>query len=321
MRAAVASAYGPPEVIRVKEIPTPEPKDDEVLIRIRAAGISAGDTELRTFHFPAWFWIPLRLYFGVFKPRFKVFGTEFAGVVESVGSKVHAFKPGDRVFGSTGARFGTHAEYLAIGANRTMVHLPEEISFEEAAGIPIGGLNGLHFTRLAKIQKGERVLVYGATGSIGLFILQFAKLMGAHVTAVCTEPNLDFVKNLGADIVLDYKKDDYSNQPKFDVVFEAVGKTSFGKCLKTLKPKGRFVLTNPRTSDLPKAIWVSLFSSKKMVMKLAGEPIEDLVQLADLIKKGPLKSVYDRVYTLDEIHEAHRYVEKRVKLGSVILKP
>lgn len=294
MKAVVYEKYGGPEVLQLKDLPKPVPKDNEVLVKVHATTVTAGDWRLRKADpFLA------RLFNGLFKPtRVKVLGFEIAGVIEETGAAVTSFKKGDPVFASCSFRFGGYAEYTCLKVNELIAIKPANISFEEAAAVPIGGLTALRFLKQAGIKAGDKVLIYGASGSVGSFAIQIAKAMGAAVTAVCSTANLDLVKKLGAEQVIDYTKQDYSSiKERFDIVFDAVGKTNSSAGKKILKPEGRFVTVknNPKSGK------------------------NDLLYLKELIEAGKLISVIDRRYTLETIREAHAYAESFRKKGNVVV--
>lgn len=295
MKAVVYERYGSPEVLELREIPKPTPKKNEVLVKVHATTVTAGDWRMRKADpFLA------RLFNGLFKPkRVKVLGFELAGVVEEVGAKAQAFKPGDEVFASCGLRFGGYAEYATLPENDLMAIKPANMTFEEAAAVPIGGLTALRFIQSSGLKAGGNILIYGASGSVGTFAVQIAKAIGADVTAVCSTSNVDLVKSLGADEVIDYTRDDFTKiSSSFDVVFDSVGKTSKSACKALLKPNGKYV---------------SVTGSPK-----AG--INDLLRLKELIETGKLKSVIDRNYPLEQIREAHAYVESFRKRGNVAVR-
>ena len=258
MKAIVCSAYGPPETLQVKEIPKPAPNDKEVLIRIYASTVTMGDCELRGLTLPAWTRIPMRLYMGYSKPKRWMPGMEFSGVIESVGKGVDNFRRGDAVFGSTGMSMGANAEYKCLRSNAAIAIKPPQISFEEAASIPVGGLNALHFLRKANIKPGMKVLVIGAGGSIGTFGVQLAKLYGAEVTAVDATGKVNMLLDIGADHVIDFTKDDFSSQAlKYDVIFDVVYGSSFDACIGALKEGGCYLMANPSPGRMLRGMWVS----------------------------------------------------------------
>jgi len=305
MKAVVYTKYGSPEVLHIKEVAKPAPKNNEVLIKIYATTAHVGDTRVRSCRVPLMMWLPMRIFLGIRKPKRQILGMEFSGVIESVGKNVMCFKTGDKVFGLTGFNFGAYAEYICLSANdgdekKGMIAIkPATLSYEEAATVPAGGLTALAHIRKVNICKGQKVLIYGASGSVGTFTLQLAKYFGAEVTAVCSTANLELVKSLGADKVIDYTKEDFSKSEKiYDVVFDAVYKTSRARCKKVLKNGGFFDTSH------------SLVPSLKT---------EDLVFIKELIEGGSLKPVIDRTYTLEQIVEAHRYVDKGHKKGNVVI--
>ncbi len=320
MKAIVYTKYGPPDVLQLKEVEKPTAKDDEVLIRIHAATVTAGDCEIRSFKIPLWFWLPLRIVMGIRKPRRPILGAELAGKIETVGSAVKRFKKGDQVFGSSGLRMGAYAEYKCQPATSGLAIKPANLSYEQAATISTGGLNSLHFLRKANIQKGEKVLINGAGGSIGTYGVQLAKLYGAEVTAVDSAKKLDMLKAIGADHVIDYRKEDFTkNGESYDVILEVAGKSSFSRGIRSLNPNGRYLLANPRVNTMLRGLWVSMTSSKNVIIEMAGEPVEDLIYIAELVEAGTIKSVIDKRYPLEELAEAHRYVDTGDKAGNVVI--
>ena len=320
MKAIVFKKYGPPDVLQLKQVEKPVPRDNEVLVKVYAATATAGDCEIRRFDMPVLFWLPIRLYMGLIKPRIQILGQELAGVVESVGKNVEEFSKGDQVFAPADARFGAYAEYKCVPSTSALALKPANMTYEEAAAVPVGGLNALHFLRKGNIQRGQKVLIYGSTGSIGTFSVQLARYFGAEVTAVCSTTNLDLVKSLGADKVIDYTKEDFSkNGENYDVIFETVGKSSFSRGIKSLKKNGFYLLANPGLSQTVRGLWTSMTSSKKVIIALASYRTEDLVFLKELIEEEKIKSVIDRRYPLEQTAEAHRYVEKGHKKGNVVI--
>lgn len=320
MRAIIWTKYGPPDVLELREVEKPSPGDNEVLIRIVAASVFAGDCEMRRFDFPISFWLPLRVVFGLLKPRIKILGQELAGEIEAVGAEVTQFKSGDRVFAPTDMSFGAYAEYVCLPATKPMVIIPVNMSYAEAATVPVGGLNALHFLRKGNIKSGQKLLINGAAGGIGTFAVQIAKTFGAEVTAVDSTRKLDMLRSIGADHVIDYTQEDFTqNGETYDVIIDVVGKSPFSGSVKSLKPNGRYVLGNPRPLAILKGLWTSITSHKKVIIALAGYKTEDLVFLKELIEAGKIKPVIDRCYPLEQVAEAHRYVESGQKTGNVVI--
>ncbi|MFX1484037.1 MAG: NAD(P)-dependent alcohol dehydrogenase [Promethearchaeota archaeon] len=295
MKAAVVAKYGPPEGVQIQEIDVPEPESNEILIKNHATTVTYGDAALRRMKFP------VRAVFGLFMGglgKGKVLGHEFAGTIESVGNDVTRFKPGDQVFGSTGMKGGAHAEYICLPGDSMVAIKPSTMTFEQAAAIPIGGNTALHILKGASIQKGDRVLVYGASSSVGSYAVQLAKYWGADVTAVCSSTNFDWVQELGATTLIDYRKTDFTQTgEKYNVIFDAVRKLSSSKCKGSLKENGVFLSSRSSTE----------------------EKFENLSFLRELFEQGKLKAIIDRTFPLEEIVEAHRYVDTGRKKGNVVI--
>ncbi|MBY0095715.1 NAD(P)-dependent alcohol dehydrogenase [Mesobacillus maritimus] len=321
MKAILYSKYGPPEVLQLKEVEKPIPKDNEILVKVKATTVSAADIRSRSFTVPPLFWLPARMTLGFRQPKKAILGMELAGEVELVGKSVKRFRIGDQVFAASLVGFGAYAEYLCLQEDGPVAIKPSNITYAEAAAIPIGARTALFFLRKANLQSGQRVLVYGASGSVGSYAVQLAKYFGANVTAVCSTSNVEWVKSLGADQVIDYTEEDFSGTDEtYDVVFEAVNKSSFTACMKVLKKGGIYINC---TEPLPNVqmLWTSLISSKKLLLsRNSPENAEALNFLKELVEMGKLKVVIDKSYELDEIVEAHRYVDQGHKKGNVVIK-
>lgn len=300
MKAIVATQYGGPEVLQLKDIQKPTPKDHEVLLKVHATTVTAADFRMRSFTVPAPVWIPARLALGITKPRQPTFGSELSGVVEAVGKNVTRFKVGDQVFASTlTENFGGYAEYKCLPEKAMMAIKPANITHEEAAALPIGATTALRLLRKGNIQRGQKVLIYGASGSVGTYAVQLAKYFGTDVTGVCSTPNLAMVKSLGADHVIDYTKEDFSaTEERYDVIFDTVAKFPKSQYSGVLAPNGAFI------------------SIAKLDTK---ENMDNLIFIKELIEKGKLKAVIDRCYPLEDMVEAHRYVDTGRKKGNVVI--
>lgn len=325
MKAAIWTAYGSPDVIKVKEIPKPEPKENEVLIRIHAASVSLADCEMRAMKLPLFFIrVMMRIYIGLFRPkRIQILGQEIAGVVEAAGPNVRKFKVGDQVFASLGLKFGGHAEYICLPeqtSGRTLALIPESMTFQEAATLPVFGVDSYHYLNQANIQPGQHVLVNGAGGSIGTFGVQIAKALGAEVTAVDLTEKHTMLRSIGADHVIDYTQEDFTqNGIRYDVIFDVVGKSPFKKALCSLKQEGCFVTANPSTQHMLQAKRVEKTSGHKVIYQPSEHVTATLAALMKLIKDGKVRTVIDRVYPIDQIRDAHRYIESGKKQGNVVL--
>lgn len=321
MKAICYTKYGSPDVLQLKEIKKPEPKEDEVLIKVHAVEATKADCELRSFKFAVkWFWLPLRVVMGILKPKKTILGGYFSGEVESIGKEVSKFKIGDQIFGTTRLRLGAYGEYVCLPASYTLALKPCNVSFEEAAAIPLGGLNALHFLRKANIKSGERVLVNGAGGSIGTFGVQIAKAMGAEVVVVDSTIKKKMLLRIGADRFFDYTKEDFTECGlSYDVIFNMVAKSSYSKCIKSLNPKGRYLMANPRVSDMLRSILTAIFTDKTSVFAFAGEKEKELLTLKKMIEENKIKPTVDKIYPLEQAAKAHQRVETEQRLGIVII--
>ncbi len=323
MKAAVYERYGPPEVLKIKDIEKPIPGDREVLIRIHATTVTAECPKQRGLTFPLLLRIPFGLMFGFTKPRKQILGFEFAGEIEAIGSRVEHFKPGDNVYGYTGLSFGAYAEYKCMPENGLVARMPSNLDYEEAAAITNGALTALVFLKKkGRIQRGENVLIYGASGAVGTASVQLAKYFGATVTGVCSTRNVELVRSLGADHVVDYTKEDFTQLGEtYDVIFDTVGKTSLTRCKNLLNKGGRYLLTEFGPSAIVQMLWTSVAGSKRVIGAASNMSWEtkDLHFLNELIEGARFKPVIDRCYPLEHIREAHRYVEQGRKTGNVVI--
>jgi NADPH:quinone reductase-like Zn-dependent oxidoreductase len=326
MKAIVWTKYGPPDVLQLQEVEKPAPKEDEVLIRIYATTAFAGDCELRSLKLPIYYGLPLRLYNGLRKPtRITILGQELAGEIEAAGKDIKRFKEGDQVFGTPGFSMGAYAEYKCLPEepgemDGVLAIKPANMSYEEAAAVPVGGLEALHYLRKGNIQKGQKVLINGAGGSIGTFAVQLAKYYGAEVTAVDSTGKLDMLRSIGADHVVDFTQEDFTKSGQaYDVIFDVVGKSSFSGSIRSLKQNGRYLMANPGLSQMVRGRWTSGISDKEVISGSVSYNTENLVTLKELIEAGKIKTVIDRRYPLEQTAEAHRYVETGNKKGNVVI--
>jgi NADPH:quinone reductase-like Zn-dependent oxidoreductase len=317
MKAAVYTRYGGPEVVRIMEVEKPIPKNNEILIKVEASTVNRTDCGFRSAEY-----FISRFFSGLINPKIKTLGNEFAGIVEEIGNDVSEFSPGDKVFGYNDSRFGAHAEYMLMDEKEAVVNMPANCSFKEAAPICEGGHYALCNIRAAKVKKGDKVLLNGATGAIGSAALQLLKHFEAEVTAVCETKNIAIVQSLGADEVIDYLKQDFTDTTKqYDFVFDAVGKSSFAKCKKILTNKGIYISTElgKHSANVFLAMLTPILGGKKVLFPIPFIKKEDVIFLKSLVEKGEFKPLIDREYSFDEIVEAYTYVETGQKIGNVLL--
>ena len=314
------TAYGPPDVLQLREVEKPVPKDNQVLIRIFATTVTAGDSEIRDLKLPIYFSLPMRIWVGLRKPSRKpIPGTELAGEIVTVGKDVTLLKEGDQVFGSSGLNFGANAEYICLPEGAVAAK-PSNMTYEEAAAVPFGGRDALHFLRKGNVRSGQKILINGAGGSIGTFAVQLAKVLGAEVTAVDSGEKLEMLRSIGADQVIDYTVEDFTeNGEIYDVIFDVIGKVSLSHSRKSLRENGTYLLANPGMSQLLRGLWIRMTTSTKVVTQAANATADELVFLRELIEAGKIETVIDRTYSLEQIADAHRYVETGQKQGNVVI--
>ncbi len=323
MKAVVCTKYGTPDVLQLKTVEKPVPKDNEVLVKVRASSVAAGDCRIRSFTVPPSFWLPARIALGFTKPRKDILGMELAGEIESVGQNVTRFKAGDPVFASVIEHgFGAYAEYKCLPEDGLIAIKPYNLTYEEAAAVPIGARTALYFLRKANISQGQKILIYGASGSVGTYAVQLARHFGAEVTGVCSTANLELVKSLGAHKVIDYTTTDFTaqNGKTYDAIFDTVGKTSLYASLKCLKKGGTYLHTVSGPALSMQMAFLSRISDKRLIGGGPPKKIEQLIFLKELIEAGHLKPVMDRCYPLEQLPEAHRYVDTGRKKGNVAIK-
>ena len=326
MKAIVWTKYGSPDGLQLQDIQKPAPKDNELLVKIHATSVTAGDCEMRRLELPLMLSWPMRVYAGFMRPkRIPILGQELAGEVEAVGKHVKSFKQGDQVFGTTGFGFGAYAEYICLpdepnDMQGVLAAKSANLSYEEAAVVPTAGFEALHFLRSANIQRGKKVLIVGAGGSIGTFAVQLARQFGAEVTAVDSTEKLDMLRSIGANRVIDYTKEDYTSlDDSYDLIIDVVGKGSVARRLRLLKQDGQYFLAYATLSHIFLSMWVSLTSNKKLKISSASQRKEDLLFLQELIETGKIKPVIDRCYPLAQLAEAHRYAEAGHKKGNIAI--
>ena len=326
MKAIIWTKYGSPDGLQLKDVEKPIPKDDQILVKIHATTITAGDCEMRRLQLPLMLSLPVRIYAGFIAPkRIPILGQELAGEVVEVGANVKSYKVGDQVFGTTGFGFGAYAEYICLperpdDAQGTLAPKPTNLTYEEAAAVPTAGFEALHFLRKADIKLGKKVLIIGAGGSIGTFAIQLARHFGAEVIGVDSTEKMDMLRSIGANHVIDYTKSDYTrNGETYDLIIDVVGRRGVSRRLKLLKPDGYYFLAYAGLSHILLSMWTSLTSNKKLKIESASQKKEDLIFLKELIEAGKLKPIIDRSYPLEQTAEAHRYVESEQKKGNVVI--
>ncbi len=323
MKAVVMTKFGPPNMLRLQEVTKPVPKDNEVLIRIHTTTVTAADSELRGLRFHLAYRLAMGMYVRFVLTKPVILGQELAGEIEAVGNHVTRFRQGDQVLGWTGLRLGAYAEYICLPENGVLAIKPPTITYEQAAPLPVGGLDAVFLMQKGHIQSGERVLINGAGGSIGAFALQLARYYGAEVTGVDSAEKLDMLRSIGADHVIDYTREDFTRSDKtYDVILDVIGKSSFSRSIRSLAPNGRYLLANPPLSHRMRGQWMSRRSGRQVLFwtpRSASEYAEDFKFLTGLIEAGRIQSVIDRCYPLEQIAEAHRYVDSGHKKGNVVI--
>lgn len=329
MKAIVYAEYGAPEVLHVEELEKPSPKDNEILIRVHAASVNYGDLTARNFknigagqfNMPGFLLFPAKVAFGLRRPKKQVLGSELSGVVEAVGQKVSKFKPGDEVFAYRGMDMGANAEYLCMPEDKAVALKPAGLSHAEAASLPYGGIMALGLLRSANIQPEQKVLIVGASGGIGSMAVQLAKYYGAEVTAVCSAPGAEYVRSLGADYVIDYTLEDFTqNGIQYDLIFDVLGRTSFARCKRSLTPSGRLVYVSFKMKQLAQMVWTSLFGGQKVICAMAADSPKDLLLIKSLAEAGKVKAIVDKTFPSGQAAEAHSYLEKGGQKGKVVIQ-
>jgi len=328
MKAILNTEYGSPDVFHLTEIEKPLPKDNEILIRIHATSVNFGDTMARNFkaitphqfNMPFLIWLMAKISFGLKKPKITILGNEFAGEIEAIGSEVKIFRLGDQVFGYTGEKMGAYAEYLSIPENGVLAIKPPNLTYVEAAGVPYGAIMALSLLRRVNIKPGQKVLINGASGGIGSAAVQIAKNFGAEVTGVCSTQKVEFLRSIGTDKVIDYTKEDFTkNGETYDLIFDILGRSSFSRCKSSLKPNGIHLFASFKMKQLLQMLMPSRSGGRKVICALSPVKGEDLVSIKELIEEGKFKPIIDRCFPLEQIAEAHRYVEKGHKKGNVVI--
>ena len=329
MKAIIYTKYGPPEVLKLQEVEKPNPKDNEVLIRIHSTSVNYGDLVARNFkhvspgefNMPMIFWFFARIAFGIRKPRKKILGNEFSGIIEEVGKDVTLFKKNDQIFGYSSQGMGAYAEYISLKEKGILAQKPSNMSFEEAAVIPMGSIMALNFLKKANIQSGQKILVIGASGSIGSAIVQLAKNhYNTEVTGICSTHRLNFVKSLGADNVIDYTKEDFTeNDEKYDIIFDVLGRGNYSKAKNSLQQNGRYIFVSFKMRQLGQMLRTKLFGNKKVICTFSPERVEDLREIKELVEEGKIKAIIDKRFKFEQMAEAHEYIESGHKKGHIVI--
>jgi NADPH:quinone reductase-like Zn-dependent oxidoreductase len=307
--------------LELSDVRKPQPGDDDVLIEVKASEVTKSDCEMRSFNYSVkWFWLPLRIAFGIRTPRHKILGMYFSGRIHAIGKNVRDFSIGDEVFGTSGLRLGAYGEFVAIPASYAIVDKPSNMNFAEASAVPLGGLNALHFMRRAAIVPGDKVLINGGGGSIGAYAIQIAKAMGAHVTVVDTAIKEGLIRRCGADQFIDYTQQDFTaTKERYDVIFDMVPASSYSKCIKLLNPNGRYLLGNPRFLSMLRSVITTRFTDKQVRFAFAPETKSRLLALKNMIEDGQIHSIVDRIISMDEAAEGHRLVDTEQRAGAIVL--
>ena len=328
MQAVIYTEYGTPDVLKLQSIDKPQPQPNEILIRVRATSVNFGDLMVRNmksvtpskFTMPTPLWLPTRMLMGWSKPNKQILGSELSGDVVAVGNEVTRFKQGDTIFAYLGTNFGGYAEYVCLAENSLVTHKPNNMSYEEATALPYGAMTALNLLQKANIQQGSKVLINGASGAIGAHAVQIAKSYGAHVTGVCGTPRVDYVKALGADEVIDYTQEDFTqNGKQYHLIFDVLGKLSFGRSRKSLTENGIYLLASFKIPHLIQMMTTSISGNQKVICALSSESLDDLNQVKELAEAGKIKAIIDKSFPLEQAAEAHRYVENGQKTASVVI--
>jgi NADPH:quinone reductase-like Zn-dependent oxidoreductase len=321
MKAIICTKYGPPDVLQLKEVDKPTPKDNEVLIKIHATTVTLYDCWMRSSTAPTGFGLLMRIASGIRKPKKPILGTELAGEIETVGKDVKLFRKGDQIFGYTGMSLGAYVEYICLPEDGMLAIKPINMTYEEAAAVQQGALTALFFLRKGNIQRGQKILIFGASGGVGTFAVQIAKnIHECEVTGVCSTPKLELVKSLGADKVIDYTKEDFTKSGEmYDIILDTIGKSNVGRSKRLLKKDGFYLFTTFGLPKLFQILWFQITSRKKAFYGILEETAEDLIFLKELIEAGKIKAVIDRRYPLEQISDAHRYLESGQKKGQVVI--